>query len=213
MSLRTDDTLYLSELRERGWSPAMVRDLLGEPDHPTVHTKRGRVKSAARWDIERVEAAEAGPGFAVRRAKAAVRSKAGKLSAEKRAAATLEWARTVEIESLPEMTIAFVLRAGMESWRKRQRVYGFSDAPPSPERAAVNWLRHQRTRYDDLLNDEARFGTVGIVEARWTIRRRVYAMIAERFPELKDECQAQIAVRERRAGVSTAFGGDTQSEN
>src|ERR1039458_5772838 len=54
----------------RGWTEAMIRDLLGEPD---VLTDNPHFKIAAPrrlWLLQKVEAAEALPEFAVRRARA-----------------------------------------------------------------------------------------------------------------------------------------------
>ena len=61
----------------RGWTEAMIRDLLGEPD---VLTDNPHFKSAAPrrlWLLQKVEAAEALPEFATRRDRAARQSAAG----------------------------------------------------------------------------------------------------------------------------------------
>lgn len=58
-------------LKRRGWTEAMIRDLLGEPD---VLADNPHYKSAAPrrlWLLRKVEAAEAAPEFAQRREQAA----------------------------------------------------------------------------------------------------------------------------------------------
>lgn len=58
-------------LRERGWTEAMIRDLLGEP---ALHVGNPHYKSAAPmrlWRLREAEAIEASPEFALRRERAA----------------------------------------------------------------------------------------------------------------------------------------------
>jgi hypothetical protein len=57
-------------LAERGWTEAMIRDLLGEPD---LMVDNPHYKSAAAmrlWRMQRAEAMEASPGFAQRKERA-----------------------------------------------------------------------------------------------------------------------------------------------
>lgn len=57
-------------LKERGWTEAMIRDLLGDPD---LTADNPHYKSAAPmrlWRLQKVEAAEAAPEFAARRDRA-----------------------------------------------------------------------------------------------------------------------------------------------
>jgi len=57
-------------LRERGWTEAMIKDLLGDPD---VYADNPHYKSAAPmrlWRLQKAEAAEALPEFASRRERA-----------------------------------------------------------------------------------------------------------------------------------------------
>jgi hypothetical protein len=71
-------------LRERGWTEAMIRDLLGEPD---LHVDNPHYSSAAPmrlWRLQKVEAAEAAPGFARRRERAGRQCAAASKAAETR---------------------------------------------------------------------------------------------------------------------------------
>jgi hypothetical protein len=63
-------------LKERGWTEAMIRDLLGEPDR---YVDNPHYKSAGQmrlWRLQRVEAAEAAPEFAGRKQRAGARKAA-----------------------------------------------------------------------------------------------------------------------------------------
>lgn len=60
-------------LRERGWTEAMIRDLLGDPD---LYADNPHYKSAEPmrlWRLQRAEEAEAAPGFAGQKDRAAAR--------------------------------------------------------------------------------------------------------------------------------------------
>jgi hypothetical protein len=71
-------------LKERGWTEAMIRDLLGDPD---LYVDNPHYKSAAPmrlWRLQRAEAIEASPEFAARRERGERQSAAAGKAAEKR---------------------------------------------------------------------------------------------------------------------------------
>jgi hypothetical protein len=68
-------------LKTRGWTEAMIRDLLGDPD---VLTDNPHCQTAAPRRLRKVEAAEAAPGFAQRRERAARQCAAAGKAAETR---------------------------------------------------------------------------------------------------------------------------------
>lgn len=71
-------------LRERGWTEAMIRDVLGKPDR---YVDNPHYKSAAPmrlWRLQRVEAIEATPEFAGRKERADRQCAAAGRGAEKR---------------------------------------------------------------------------------------------------------------------------------
>jgi hypothetical protein len=71
-------------LKARGWTEAMIRDLLGEPD---ALTDNPHCKSAAPrrlWLLRKAEAAEATPEFAARRDRAALQCAAAGKAAQTR---------------------------------------------------------------------------------------------------------------------------------
>jgi hypothetical protein len=71
-------------LKERGWTEAMIRDLLGDPD---LTVDNPHYKSAAPmrlWRLQRAEAAETLPEFAVRRERAASHCAAAAKASETR---------------------------------------------------------------------------------------------------------------------------------
>jgi hypothetical protein len=57
-------------LKERGWTEAMIRDLLGEPDLLADNPHYKTAAPRRLWLLRKVEAAEAAPGFAERKDRA-----------------------------------------------------------------------------------------------------------------------------------------------
>ncbi len=81
-------------------------------------------------------------------------------------------------------------------WLLIEREHDFT--PASKERSedflkriTVNHLRHQFSKYDEHI--EALFGKVGTQEAYEILSKRIYSEIALAYPQLKDECERQLA--------------------
>lgn len=58
-------------LKERGWTAAMIRDLLGKPDTMRDNPHHKSAAPMRLWRLQHVEAVEATPEFAQRRTRAA----------------------------------------------------------------------------------------------------------------------------------------------
>ena len=185
----------VSRLRERGWTAAMVRDLLGQPDRLA---RNRRFPGAARvrlYDVARVEQMERKVAFKRAAVLAARRSAAARAGAQRRRERILRLMAADEI-TVPRLDPA-VLSA--RAVRHRDEREGELTDPSEVDRRTldrwkVNYLRHQLTAYDALLDDL--FGTAGRPEAERTLRRRVYTAIWNTYPDLADECQRQLRVRE-----------------
>ncbi|MFI6942038.1 hypothetical protein ACIBI4_22430 [Streptomyces sp. NPDC050418] len=67
---------------------------------------------------------------------------------------------------------------------------------PALDRWQVNYLRHQLTHYDELL--DGLHGKTGRAAAETLLRQRIYTAIAETYPFLAHECERQL--REREGG-------------
>ncbi|WP_344162147.1 hypothetical protein [Nocardiopsis rhodophaea] len=194
----------MPDLRHRGWSPAMIRDLLGEPDHIRPNPLFRAGAPMALYRVARVEDAESGPDFAARAEQASRRAAAARHNAERRREATLGMIRAAPID-IPDLDRRLLTEYAVA--HRNRRVDSGAEAPglfPSPARMEdvpiavrhrweVNYLRHARTPYDSLLT--ALRGRVGRVQAELLLRRRVYAAIAARYPDLAGECDRQLARR------------------
>ena len=181
-------------LRERGWRPTMIRDLLGEPDELETNPKYRSAAPMALYAAGRVIAAEDTDDFRARLAKAegahAARSAAAQRSMETRRQAAIEWADTVPIDTDWPASAKQAIREGVEHWTFRQYDRGNYDAdgksadPSTKRRWARNYLRHCATSYEGELVEL--FGVVGKDAAYQVLRARVEEMIEERFPELAE---------------------------
>ncbi len=71
-------------LRERGWTEAMIRDLLGKPDLLVDNPHYKTAAPRRLWRLRKVEAAEATPEFTRRRGRAARQCAAAARASETR---------------------------------------------------------------------------------------------------------------------------------
>ena len=89
----TETYLTMAGLRERGWTEAMIRDYLGEPDATRPNP---RYRSAAPMKLyltERAEAAEASPEWVERKTRGARRRAAGVAATDRKRVETESLAR------------------------------------------------------------------------------------------------------------------------
>ena len=188
--------LTLSDLRGRGWTDAMVREYLGEPDATRPNPVYRSAAPVRLYLAERADAAEAGPEWAERKARAARRRATGRAVAGKKRAETEELAGQLAVE----LTACLVLRhdpqraavAAYNKWHTHdctcpgRWAQGFcdkraaaSDAPEFLRRITINYVRHTLTGYDDAYDRLAR--RVGHQEAHELLRAKVNAAIAAKL--------------------------------
>lgn len=187
--------LTKSALLERtGWTPTLVRRLLGEPDQRKKVL--GRTDPLALYAIARIEQTEASADFAQAQEGIAKRkiaaAKAVTTKTEKLMAAIEAMPITVERRSLAD-----VKRQAIDSYNRRSRgdsSASNADDPGFLERITVNFIRHELTEYDVALWEVT--GKTGIGRAVAEIRRRVYLAIAQAYPALSAECHRQIEARQ-----------------
>jgi hypothetical protein len=195
----------LAALRARGWTPSMVRDLLGEPDAQGRSPFYGEAAPTRMFAIGRVEAAEGTEEFARALATAARRSAAAREAAARRRRAVLERIATEPVE-VPRMTRSELSEEAVRhrNRRDRERAWDHPDHVPRPAVVAttdpetltrwqVDYLRHRLTRYDALL--DGLYGGAGRTEAAQLLRARIHDAIARAYPELAAECRRQLAGR------------------
>jgi hypothetical protein len=191
------DMWTMPRLRERGWTPAMVRDLLGGPDELKPNPVYRSAAPMGLWAEARVTAGEADPVFAQRQAAASKRSAASARVAAHKREELLAKVASVPVR-VPLMDRERLIREACASYNEFHAEYADFMATPGsdPEfldRITVNYLRHELSSYEAEL--AALFGKTGRAEATAVIRRRVYRAIANAYPELATECGRQLSRR------------------
>jgi hypothetical protein len=122
-----------SELAARGWTPAMIRDLLGTADRRQLHPRYRKASSMRLYDAQRVEQAEASSEFAAARTIAARRFEVARQAAERRRAKTMaaveQLAITVPVMGREELT-TWCTTASAEQAVTREEPCGLGRSTP-----------------------------------------------------------------------------------
>jgi hypothetical protein len=186
----------MARLRDRGWTAAMIRDLLGEPDRLAGNSRFRGAPPVRLYTVTRIKASERSAAFKKAAAVAARRSAAARLGAQRRREKILRLiaGEQIVVPRLP----APVLTA--RAVRHRDARQGDKTDPAKVDRSTldrwkVNYLRHQLTTYDTALDEL--FGQIGRADAERALRHRVYSAIWNTYPELAAECQRQLRLRDR----------------
>ena len=189
----TDRTTYVSldGVRGRGWTDAMVRDLLGTPDVQGRDPRRWSLAPVRLYLLARVETVERTPEFAETAALCRARASASGVHAERRRAAVLSAIRAEPIE-VPRLPRPELERRAVRHRRLlgARSPGGGATGPGALVRWQVNYLRHALSRYETLL--DGLYGVTGRAEAEGLLRTRLYEAIAEAYPALAAECLRRI---------------------
>lgn len=193
-------TVTQQGVKDRGWTMGMIRRFLGEPA-TTVPNRRNRSSVIKLYDLAHVERVEQSDEW-----------KEAKKVAEKRQDSALcgvvekivrlnervmnETIRVVIMapEELRARAIEhYNLRATERSWRGRNENDRATDNSEVAflTRIEVNFIRHNLTRYDELLDSTT--SKVGTTTANAIIARRIFEAIALAYPHLQAECDRQLA--------------------
>lgn len=189
------ELLTYTQVRERGWTPAMIRDLLGEADQtrPNPHSPASTMRL---YTLTRVVEAEETESYLQRRAAAGKRADASRQSADRRREVLLAEIEKIEIR-VSAMSMEELIRRACDSYNENAMGRGTDSLRATPssdpeflDRIIVNYLRHECTSYDGRL--AALYRQVGKTDAVDLIREKVYTAIAEAYPELWRECDRQM---------------------
>ncbi len=199
--------LSTAGLRARGWSPGMVRRLLGPADsrRPNPHFPTAPQIRLYRW--ERVVTAERSAEFRTAAGDAARRSAAARAAALRRRKEVLARiaAEPIEVPRMAPARLAALAAEHHAGWGGHGGPGGAattppdspaplegwpSDTPTATARHQVDYLLHHLTRYDELLRGLR--GSTGRSAAAALLARRVYAAISEAYPHLARECERRM---------------------
>lgn len=196
------------QLRERGWSAAMIHRFLGDPDSSKRNPRFRTAAPMKLYRLDRVAEAEDTGEWGEAREKAQRRSAAGRTRAEGERRRTREVidAIPVHVTRMPlEKARANAIRHfNKRAWAAADKdlVRGGSgdfleaseDSDPAfLARITVNYLRHQASGYESALERAAEevAGSTGAREFQPHIRERVLDALASTYPGLAAECARQ----------------------
>jgi len=187
---------FKSKLKEdRKWTDGLIRDFLGEPDaeRPNFHYRTGPLQQL--YLKSRVESIEATDEFQLAFAKlekrrASARTVARRIAKERRERALNE-ARSFDF-CVPKLDTAKLIEEACRHYNDRsfgERLATPDSSPEFLDRISVNYLRHECTAYDEILDMFK--GVVGGAEAKIEARNVVLSQIADTYPDLNFECYRQ----------------------
>lgn len=191
---KQNDLITLAALRDRGWTPAMVKNFLGAPDQTKQNPHYASAAPMKLYALSRVEAVEATEEFRAARDLACRRQATAKAAAKRRADELL-----AAIDSMPvnvkRLDAEKLLSAAIDNYNSLPRTIrrdGWANRNSPPDflaRIQVNFIRHCLTTYE--LELDRVYSEVGAPRARRRIKKKVLQAIAEAYPSLADECDRQ----------------------
>lgn len=188
--------LSKSKILERGWTETLISRFLGEPELLKPNPYYKSASPMKLWSQKTVEEIEKTAEFQVAREKMfQCRASAARAAATKRAATikcTREAIQSIRVVIINQDVLKRKALAFVRDRHLRQDGCFFSpeDAGEATiQRWMVNYIRHNLTKYDRIL--DSNFRKVGKFEVYPEIKVAVMDRIAEAYPYLKDECERQ----------------------
>jgi hypothetical protein len=176
-----DDYFSSTELKERGWSDALIRDFAAEPCKLVKNPNYRSGPPMRLWSVERIEEIEERPEWQERAAKLLARRPAAQAralaAAEKRRQQTIEFAQSwTPAIRLPADNYSALVEAACEAYNGLHAARGnyekFARPGGDPEfidRIVGNFIRHECSDYEWMLGQIR--GRVGTADAYHEIRR------------------------------------------
>lgn len=189
-------------LKDRGWTDAMIRRFLPEPDVTAVNPYHKSGPPMRLYYVSRIEAIEQTDEFLSARAVASKRQEAAQRAVQTKIDKLLAQVDDFPRPVLPDLDQEELTRHAVENYNSKEQDVaierGFLDTKSATvnadqnflNRISVNYARHCLTSYHDRLYLVA--GNVGTREAYNEVKRRIHAAIAKAYPWLARECKRQL---------------------
>ncbi|MGC9985452.1 MAG: hypothetical protein ABSF35_17695 [Polyangia bacterium] len=184
----------------RGWTKTGIKKFLNAPYRIERCHSDNVGDYVVYWYLTTsVVAAEATPAFKAFQEKKAARSEAARKGVSARYKKTMDFVHKLDIQ-VPQLDRETLVRRACDFYNARANERGPGPASASIDSdpaflacIMVDYIRQNLTDYEAALH--AQFGKVGVADAVDAIRSKVYAAIAEAYPDLAEEC------RRMRAGL------------
>lgn len=193
-----DDVITKASIKERGWTDAAITRFLGEPDRTADNPHYKCAPPMKLYRVRRVEEAEGTPEFVAWKQKSEVRRHAAKAAAQ--VGVATKKAKLLEVvtkwkPSISKVPADMLRKEAIANYNEHHwdRSASVDSDPSFLARISVNYIRHVLTHYDGLMG--SLWGQVGKEEAKALVRSQVYEAIADKYPDLSGECDAQVERR------------------
>lgn len=196
-------------LKYRGWTDKAIELFLGAPDKEGINPHYRSGPKVKLYLLSRVVAAEGSDSYKQFLAENLSKRESAQKAVETKRAKLFEYVNMCKIHVVVrdfQKVVAEAIEA--YNWHKFDvsQHYGHDDYKPATEksdkefldRITVNYLRHNLSQYDDELAEL--FGKVGTEEAYKILNKRIYSEIAKAYPNLRAECEKQLA---KKLGTNT----------
>jgi hypothetical protein len=199
-----ENYLTKTELKQRGWTEAMMKQLLPEP-MISVNPHCRRMKMYL-WKESDVTQAEKKQDFQERiekrkphqeRAQRAVKTKQEKMKTILLAA--IEKIRVKKMDFQKVTRLALSAKRNWYLYTGQWENTAFSPDEKTIQRWTVNYIRHNLTEYDSFLFSVK--GKTGISFAYPLYRKAVLEKIADVYPALREECDRQAAFNQNHEEI------------
>ena len=189
------------KLKERGWTDGLIKKYLPNADQTSPNPYYNNGASMRWYLLSRVKQIESTRGWQADKAKAEKRQQSALKGVDTKLAKMKEHLDDIEIK-VPKLSREYLVNRACQHYNDRQRFRSYGEGsyatPTSDEpflqRITVNYLRHTLTEYEPRLKEVK--GKVGRDDAYFEINRKIYNAISEKYPDLKDECDRQMANKE-----------------
>ena len=205
-----NDSFTKTDLKERGWTDALIRDYLGDPDEEKKHHSYNSYIKL--YKIERVEKVESTEGFEEAYEKSLKRRKSAKKAVDTKLKKAKQLLDELDYTLEKKLKKDTLIKVALEHYNLQKNYYaernGGDHIPINSQadfngtekeydkfikRICVNYLRHDRSEYDfnHLKIDSELKGKVGVHEIRRLQRNKILELIQEKYPWLEDEAEEQ----------------------
>ena len=166
-----------TQLKQRGWSPKLIKTYLGDPDRTDPNPiYPGKGAPRKRWEQTRVEAAEKCPEFLAHQTKRAKVSARSKGVAEKKRQRLISEVKAIDFR-VARWPLPKLVRAAIAEWeqmgaeRREYARYGADADDSTKNRWAVNYIRHNLVRIGPGQHLPLLRGQTGISQAEAVLDR------------------------------------------
>lgn len=183
---------------DRNWTDSLIKRFLGASDKTAPNSMYNNAAPIQLYLLEKVLKTENTDDFKQAIIKRDERKLSSQKAVETKKKNLLKYANNIEVKLSVIDDAEHTKKATYhyEQYWADKRKHKFVDSTNTDfmDRIKVNYLRHSLSNYENELYKI--HGKTGVEEAVEVIRKKVYSVIAEKYPHLKEECKSQLERRE-----------------